>query len=460
MQFSFIKYTQPGWQFNVRPKAQSFATCLYHPQWLPLEVAIAPDECFETDSAKFADIGYRAFNQGVLTRCNQQTQHQIENMPPPSLRDEYTFLCKYWGHAWALFALLQRLLSLHNPVKEVAAYRHASKVKRINPFASPLLRTNYNHYEFALISSRPLVAVIIPTLNRYQYLKDVLHDLEKQDYNHFEVIVVDQSQPFEPDFYKQFTLNLQLIRQPEMLLWTARNRAVKATKAEYLLFFDDDLRVDPDWISQHLKCLDYFNCSISAGVSLAKFGMKVPESYNYFRWADQFDSGNALVKRAVFEKIGLFDLNFNKQSMGDGEFGIRAYVNGIPSISNPLAKRIHLKVAAGGLRQIGHWDGFRPKKWFAPKPIPSVVYLYKKYYSATLYHRAVALGVMLSNVGYKKKRKSNMLVFSAVLTIFKAPLLMFQFLKARRLANAMLQSGEKIEYLKNPEEVKNYTAVS
>jgi hypothetical protein len=222
---------------------------------------------------------------------------------------------------------------------------------------------------------------------------------------------------------------------------------VRATTAEYLLFFDDDSRVGQDWITQHLKCLDYFNCEISAGVSLAKVGMKVSPSYNYFRWADQFDSGNAMVKRSLFTTIGLFDEQFNKQRMGDGEFGIRAYLNGYRSISNPYASRVHLKVAEGGLREMGSWDGFRPKKWFAPKPVPSVVFLYKKYYPKRLYRAVILLGMMLSNVHYRNKGSNKMLALSVLLTIIKSPLLLVQFLRARSIANTMLKKDNGIMLL-------------
>ncbi len=449
MQFSFIKYTQPGWTLNVRPeRATSFTSCDFHPDLLPVNgMDVEEDEDFEMPSARYADIGYRAFNKGVLTWTDKTTRDKIDALPKPSLKDEYTFIFKYWGKPWALLALMQRLCTLHNPFSELAAYTKTSFKKRINPYAEPVAREDYNSFSSKLVQSNPTVAVIIPTLNRYEYLKDVLNDLEKQDYKNFEVIVVDQSSPFQKEFYGQFDLRLNVIHQKERLLWTARNNAVKATDAEYLLFFDDDSRVDADWITQHLRCLDYFSCDISAGVSLAKVGMKIPQSYNYFRWADQFDSGNALVKRTVFKKIGMFDLNFNKQSMGDGEFGIRAYTNGIKSMSNPFAKRIHLKVSAGGLREIGHWDGFRPKKWFAPKPIPSVVYLYKKYYSATLSRHAILLGIMLSNISYKNKKKPSMLVLSLFLTVVKAPLLYLQYRKSLKKANAMLAGGDKIETL-------------
>src|SRR3546814_19276689 len=71
----------------------------------------------------------------------------------------------------------------------------------------------------------------------------------------------------------------------------------------------------------------------------------------------------------------LFDRQFEKQRMGDGEFGLRAYLSGCIGISNPNAKRIHLKVGNGGLRQIGSWDGFRPTKLFATRPIPRLLYL-------------------------------------------------------------------------------------
>lgn len=454
MQFSFIKYTQPGWLFNIQPsKDTSFSSCYYHPEYLPLkeEIQVEIDDFFETSTAKYADIGYRAWNKGCLICADKETRQKIEALPKPSLRDEYTFLFKYWGKPWAMYALLRRMIALNNPFKELKAYSKASFKKKINPFADPVDRSGYRSFHSNLVEAAPFVAVIIPTLNRYVYLKDALEDLQKQDYQNFEVIVVDQSTPFNKEFYKAFNLKLNVIHQQERLLWTARNNAIKATEAGYLLFFDDDSRVDQDWISHHLKCLDYFKCHISSGVSLAKVGMKIPANYNYFRWADQFDSGNAMVKRTVFSAIGLFDEQYNKQRMGDGEFGTRAYLNGYRSVSNPLAARVHLKVADGGLREMGSWDGFRPKKWFAAKPVPSVVFLYKKYYPTHLYHSVILLGIMLSNVAYKNKGNNKMLALSIGLTVIKSPVLLIQFLKARNIANKMLQKDIGAPALKEGE---------
>ena len=370
--------------------------------------------------------------------------HQSKNI---SLTDEYTFVRKYWGTPWATFAFLLRLSTFKNPFKEIRAYYATRKIDRINVYKPALEYEDFKTFQSPLIASKPSVAVIIPTLNRYNYLKDVLHDLEKQSYKNFEVLVFDQSNDFDEEFYTQFRLTLHVHHQKEKLLWTARNNAIKATNAEYLLFFDDDSRVEPDWIAQHLKCIDYFCADISAGVSLSTLGGKISPSYGYFRWADQFDSGNAMVRRKVFQKIGLFDEQFNGMRKGDGEFGIRAYLNGYKSISNPHAARVHLKVKEGGLREMGSWDSFRSKNILAPKPVPSAIYLYKKYFPKELYRNALLIGIMLSNVSYRHKRSSNMLFLSVMLTIIKSPLLLIQYLRSQRIANRMLRNNYTPELL-------------
>lgn len=449
MIFSFIKYTQPSWYFNIVPKVNQFSTCYYHPQWLPLpnDAEIVTDNLYETEAARNADIGYIAWNKGYFLTADKEAIEKINLLTKPTIRDEYRFLFKYWGIQWATLTFIRRILTFHNPIKEINGFTKNLKTPKSNLFNKVNNWDSYNKFNSNLVQQQPLVSVIIPTLNRYKYLEDVMLDLEKQTWKNFDVIVVDQTENFNQHFYKKFSLNINVVQQKEKLLWTARNHAVKISKANYLLFFDDDSRVEPDWIEQHIKTLDFFKADISAGVSLAVIGGKISKSYDHLRWADQFDSGNALVKREVFNELGLFDLQFNKGRMGDSEFGLRAYLKGYKSISNPYAKRVHLKVSDGGLREIGHWDAFRPKKLFAPKPVPSVIYLFKKYYPKHLYKSSVYLGIMLSNISYKNKSKNSMLLLSIVLSIFKLPLLYIQLKKSLSIANKKLADGDMIEKL-------------
>ncbi|MBG9377153.1 glycosyltransferase family 2 protein [Panacibacter sp. DH6] len=443
--FQFIRYTQPTWPFHLIPaKANEFPSCY---PLLSDSATLNVDKQFATAQAQLTDAGFSSCNQGLLMISTKENAAAVKQMPPISLADEYTFLRKYWGNVWATYALLCRLVSFKNPFKELQAFYATRNTKKASIYGSAITYPAYETFCSTLVKAQPLVAVIIPTLNRYTYLEDVLHDLEKQDYKNFEVIIVDQSSPYNESFYKQFSLNIKLLRQEERALWTARNNAVKSTRAEWLLFFDDDSRVEQDWITEHMKCVDFFKADVSAGVSLAVVGQKISDSYNYFRWATQFDSGNALVKRSVFKKAGLFNEQFNGQRMGDGEFGFRVYMHGIKSISNHKAARIHLKVSEGGLREMGSWDGFRPKKWFAPKPVPSVLYFFKMYLPRPYYTQAALLGIILSNVSYKQKGSSKMLLLSVLLSVLKSPVLYIQYLRARSIAGQMLTAGYSPEIL-------------
>jgi len=154
-----------------------------------------------------------------------------------------------------------------------------------------------------------------------------------------------------------------------------------------------------------------------------------------------------LVKKDIFRKIGLFDRQFEKQRMGDGEFGLRAYLEGFKNVSNPFAKRLHLKVSSGGLRQMGSWDGFRPKKWMDPRPIPSVVYLFRKYHGNTVARWALLKTVPSSIMPYRYKRNSYMMLLGMLISILISPFVFLQVYKSWSLASKKLQEGAKIEKL-------------
>jgi hypothetical protein len=144
------------------------------------------------------------------------------------------------------------------------------------------------------------------------------------------------------------------------------------------------------------------------------------------------------MKKSIFHDIGLFDLQFEKQRMGDGEYGLRAYLNGYKNISNPSAKRIHLKVSEGGLRQMGSWDGWRPKKLFGPRPVPSVLYLSRKYFGdiASLY---LLLKESLPGlIPYKYKNKKLYILVLILLFPVLLPFLLIQISISWQKSSSML----------------------
>lgn len=442
MIFNFLKYLKPIWYFNLRPK-KDFGYFPSQNQFNFSTHGIVIDNDYKTDVAKQRDLAWTGFQIGYIDLNNVEgiDVWQKTNIP---IEDEYRFLNKNFHKAWVLYVLIVRLVTFKNPIIEINAFIKNRKVQRIDYSKKPFLFEEYDEFKSKLIESNPLVSVIIPTLNRYQYLKDVFKDLENQTYKNFEVIAVDQSDPFEEDFYKNWGLDLKFWYQKEKALWKARNEAIKKSNGDYILLYDDDSLVDENWIEEHLKCLDYFKADLSSGVSISVIGDEVPKHYSYFRWSDQLDTGNVLLKKDVFKKIGLFDQQFEKERMGDGEFGLRVYLNGYKNISNPKAKRIHLKVSEGGLRQMGSWDGWRPKKLFGPRPVPSVLYLSRKYFGNKISIFYILNSILPSLIPYKFKGNKFLKGLTFLLIPLLLPLVVYQIMKSWNLATKKMKEGEKI----------------
>ena len=440
--FHFLKYLQPTSYFRLKRKQKGSIFPNVEQMDASLLSTVPRDFYYKNSKAQDYDQSWRLMQKGYVG--NVYTYQNFTKLP---VQDEYRFIKKNFHSVWVFYVLIVRLLTFKNPVREVSAFAKARSVKRVNEHKEPLRYPEYQTFNSSLIREKPLVSIIIPTLNRYLYLKDVLEDLEKQDYQHFEVIVVDQSEPFQAQFYDDFDLDINLIYQKEKALWLARNTAIQKSKSDLILLFDDDSRVDPDWVSQHLKALEFFDADLSSGVSISTHGAKVPASYAHFSISGQLDTGNVLLKKSIFKDIGLFDRQFEKQRMGDGEFGLRAYLNGYKNISNPYAKRLHLKVGSGGLRQMGSWDGFRPKKWFDPRPIPSVVYLFRKYHGNTAARWALLKTVPSSIMPYRYKSSSIMMVLGGALSLLLLPIVFLQVWKSWGLATQKLDEGAKIERL-------------
>ena len=442
MLFHFLKYLQPTHYFQLfRKDGTSIFPVIAS---LPKEVVaqLNADDGFKSKTAREYDLSWQTVHKGYIGTTEVYTS--FEKLP---VVDEYRFLRKYFHPAWVLYVLLLRVFSFKNPFREIAAWKKSGGVKRSDYLKNPVQYIDWTTFESSLLAGKPFVSIVIPTLNRYEYLKDVLADLEKQEYKNFEVIIVDQSNPFQEDFYKNFNLEIQLVQQTERALWLARNHAIEISKGDFILLFDDDSRVERDWITNHLKCLDFFNADISSGVSLSSVGAEVPQNYSFFRISDQIDTGNVLLKKQIFRKIGLFDRQFEKQRMGDGEYGLRAYLNGYKNISNPYAGRIHLKVGSGGLREMGSWDAFRPKSLFAPRPIPSVLYLYRKYYGTKRTLLAILRTVPQSIIPYRYKKNKKMMVVGLVISLFLFPFVVLQVCISWRLATRKLKEGALVKKL-------------
>lgn len=443
MPFLFLKYIRPIWYFHESDeKLASGSDFFVDPSSLEVSTQqlLVPGE-FNSEEAKKADLAYQALLTGVMPKGKKPLI--LSEGIIRDVRDNYLFVQRNFSSSWTFIILFLRLITFKAPWKEIPAFLSVRSKARIPKNRPVLSYPEFDSFQSPLIASNPLVTVVIPTLNRYEYLKPVLEDLERQSYTHFEVLVMDQSDSFQSTFYEGWKLNLKAAHLSQKGLWNARNKAIAEANGSYIALTEDDVRIPAEWLENHLKALDFFKMDISSGVFFPS-GSEIPIYRKHFQVAEQFATGNVVLPRRIFVEMGSFDMQFEKQRMGDGEYGLRCVRKGYSIISNPISWCEDVKAPAGGLREMGSWDSFRPKSLLSPRPIPSVVYLFRKYYGTRRALFAIIMGVLPSLIPYKYKRNKALLPIGLLLTVVLMPLVIYQVSKSWNLGSKMLKVGAKI----------------
>jgi GT2 family glycosyltransferase len=235
------------------------------------------------------------------------------------------------------------------------------------------------------------LSVIIPTYYRYDCLAVVLELLERQTLKPFEVIAVDQTPLDErpDDFYEKFkSLPLKVLNLKKPSYSHARNEGARFSSGNILLFIDDDVEFEKNFIEQHLRIITKENVDVVVGAS---FGALRLDEYNDdrpFRLLDPLSlllkarhgkwSGmvfgiigfNTTVKREIFLKVGGFDEIIPR--MEDMELGYRLYKSGAKMFRshNPLVN--HKRWQKGGTR--------KSQRNMVHTRLVSKFYLYRKHF--------------------------------------------------------------------------------
>jgi glycosyltransferase involved in cell wall biosynthesis len=100
------------------------------------------------------------------------------------------------------------------------------------------------------------VTVAIPTYNRADFLRQTLAGVVAQHFprEHFEVLVIDNnSRDHTRAVVAEFAAARpapRYLHEPQQGLDHARNRAIAEARGEIIVFGDDDILVQPDWLAQ------------------------------------------------------------------------------------------------------------------------------------------------------------------------------------------------------------------
>lgn len=372
-----------------------------------------------------------------------------------SKEDRYLFFLKNFKKHHSFYMLFRRCFSF---LSEYRAFKSASSkvVKTKNKIIK--------HRDLNSIAGKPTVSLVIPTMKRQKYTELLLKDHNIQTYLIKEAVIVDATPENERDskYYNpdNFNFDVKVKWQTTKGSCRARNEAINMCTGDYIIFADDDVRVLPDFVENHIRLLQTYKASASNGLdimadntnqNLEDLKHKLSKLKDN-RWkvgvAHLFSNANSCVKRTVVEKLIGNDVNFDGGYGEDADFGLRILMLGEVLLQNPFSPNLHLKPPLGGYRFWGNqskilgrkrkvqpWELDKPVKYIRPVPSPTITYNFLKHFTSAqikewrLKHFFIYL--------FKREKKGIIVRF------FKLPYKYLQFKKSLMYAKRLIKIGEQ-----------------
>ncbi len=188
------------------------------------------------------------------------------------------------------------------------------------------------------------ISVIIPVYNDPNGLSDTLDSLVSQDYpkQQYEIIVADNDSndntlDMARSFKEKYPELIHIVVENNIQSsYAARNKGIKISKGKIIAFVDADMTVEKDWLKNITKSIernsaDYLICKVNIylnknnifGLFDKMIGFPIEEYVNKKHFGP---TCCLIVKKKVFEQVGLFDSRLI--SSGDYEFGNRLFALG------------------------------------------------------------------------------------------------------------------------------------
>jgi glycosyltransferase involved in cell wall biosynthesis len=301
------------------------------------------------------------------------------------LKDEGLFVFHTIGRKWSYWSLSRAILTGYAPLKNaIGAFKTLFGLQQ--PLQTSVLLRNDQQKAPSL--SDHTVSVLIPTLNRYRFLKELLRQLRRQSVQPLEIIIVDQT-PLrirDEQLYEEFRdLPLRIFYMDPPGQCSARNQGLREASGDYVLFLDDDVEIPDNLIESHLQTIHQFQSSVSSGVAIERHSLLRHQPAPYVCCSDVFPTGNTLIRRSTLMDSGLFDLAYDRGDREDGDLGMRIYLSGAVMTLNHSIRVLHHRADNGGLRTFGvrtvTYGSSRSSLLHRRLPSRNEIYLSKRYFS-------------------------------------------------------------------------------
>ncbi len=185
--------------------------------------------------------------------------------------------------------------------------------------SDPQARPPLSDDALAAVGQDPLVSIIIPCYNGEAYLQAAIESALAQSYRPVEILVVDDGSTDRSSAIAQ-KFPVRYIWQENRGLTASRNRGIRESRGNYIVFLDADDLLKPEAIEAGLRVLaQHPECSITVGDHLfvAEDGSHLADSRKECLAKSHYEAllksnfiemiSSVLFRRRVLEDVGGFD---------------------------------------------------------------------------------------------------------------------------------------------------------
>lgn len=255
--------------------------------------------------------------------------------------------------------------------------RAMREFRRSIPPAVPLAMTGDPAADFDEIrlpvAAEPQVSIVIPVYNKIDYTLACLKSLQVHAGTvSVEVIVVDDCSVDDTPARLADIDGLRTVRNAQNLGFVGScNAGAAAARGEYVLFLNNDTVVTPGWLESLLRCfaeepdaglvgakLVYPDGRLQeaggivfrdgSGWNYGRFEDPADPRYNFRREADYCSGAAIMLRRALFDSLGGFDLRYAPAYYEDTDLAFAVRAAGLKVYYEPRSTVIHFEGITAG----------------------------------------------------------------------------------------------------------------
>ncbi|MEF3353293.1 glycosyltransferase [Paenibacillus sp. GYB006] len=230
----------------------------------------------------------------------------------------------------------------------------------------------FNHIEFES-SEDPLVSIIIPVYNQWDYTYSCLASIKENTENiPFEIIIADDMSTDETTKVNNYISNIRVVRDGENRGFLLNcNNAAKHAKGKYIFFLNNDTNVQVGWLDSLLRIIETDETvgmvgsklvypdgrqqeaggiiwNDASGWNYGRLGDPDQSEFNYVKEVDYISGAAILIRRNLWEQLGGFDERYVPAYFEDTDLAFEIRRLGYRVIFQPQSVIVHFEGVSHG----------------------------------------------------------------------------------------------------------------